>query len=99
MQISHTWTLYSPNNQVISISLLFLTFLGIQKRFYENVGLKIAKKLRDLGSSKNSRYATLKRGGLKEAAVSTKDKQFVELFSLKEENELLIQGKKILRKF
>ena len=47
--------------------------------------------LRDLGSNKNSRFATLKKP-IKDITANSKDKQFIELFNLKEENEVLIQG-------
>ena len=86
-----------PGNYHFEISKEFswIEKIGIQRRFYESIALRIAKKLRALDNNTNKTLKPDKSSkNLIEQPTETlsKDKQYVELFGLKHQDEVIIQG-------
>lgn len=76
---------------LLFMSRLFKTEPGIYRRFYRDAALKLAKKLREVGTTKTDENNT---DPTRVHVVDSRDKRFIQLFDLPKD-ELVIQGKKI----
>lgn len=71
------------------MSRLFKTEPGIQRRFYKNAAIKLAKRLKEVGSDKSNQK--IENRPSQTAIIDSRDKNYVGLFNLPK-TEVLIQG-------